>query len=98
MEENGVETGLPQGFILEPNYPNPFNSTTMISFTLPRPSLVRLTICDLLGRKICTLLNEKRDRGSYRILWEAQNFASGVYMCRLETETVFMARKVTLLK
>jgi len=94
VEENTV----PRCFIMEPNYPNPFNTATTISFTLAKPSLVRLNICDLLGRNVCTLLNEKRDSGNHQMMWEAQGLASGVYICRLETETGFMSRKVVLLK
>jgi hypothetical protein len=70
----------------------------IISFTLDRPSFVRLTMCDLHGRNVYTLLNEKRDSGNHQIMWEARGLASGVYIFRLDTEMEFMARKVILLK
>ena len=98
VEENLLQMSVPQCFELEPNYPNPFNAATTISFALAKSAFVRLTIYDLLGKKVCTLLNKKMEKGCYQIKWEAEGLASGIYVCCLETETKFAARKVTLLK
>jgi photosystem II stability/assembly factor-like uncharacterized protein len=93
-----TENRLPSAFALEQNYPNPFNPATTISFTLAQPSFVRLIVYDLLGRKISTLLHEKRDRGRHQIVWEAKDLASGIYVIHLETPAGYATRKVTLLK
>jgi ligand-binding sensor domain-containing protein len=63
VDENPAQASVPQCFKLESNYPNPFNTATIISFTLDKPSFVCLTNYDLLGRKVCTLLNELVCRG-----------------------------------
>jgi hypothetical protein len=98
VKENQVQAGLPRCFMLESNYPNPFNPVTVISWRLPVSSRVELTIYNTLGQKISTLVSEKQSAGKHNVEWNAQGLPSGVYICCLGTETEFMARKVTLLK
>jgi len=82
----------PEKFSLSQNYPNPFNPVTNISFSIPflrgvtegRAVFVKLTIFDLLGREITTLVNEQMQPGSYNVDWDASNYPSGVYFYRLE--------------
>jgi hypothetical protein len=82
-----VET--PQQFKLYQNYPNPFNPTTTIQFDLVDPSVVTLKIYNILGQEIATLLDHATlDDGTQEIDFNAANFASGVYIYRLITETV----------
>ncbi len=78
------EKPLPTAFALNQNYPNPFNPTTSITYDLPRSSYVRLTIFDMLGREIATLVDGVREAGRYETELDATTLASGIYMYRLE--------------
>ena len=94
---------IPKEFRLEQNYPNPFNPTTTIIFILPKSSDVTIKIFDLKGREITTLVNEEMQPGEYQIVFEAQDFPSGVYFYRIKTSTEGSAtfvrtRKMLLLK
>jgi hypothetical protein len=77
-------TGTPNEFKLNQNYPNPFNPSTSISFEIPSPSFVKLTIYDALGRDVSTLVNEKLNAGSYEWDWNAGNLTSGMYYYTLK--------------
>ena len=70
---------LPNDFMMESAYPNPFNPTTTISFGLPKECNVEISIFDLRGQKIETLVNEFAQAGKYSINWDAAHIASGVY-------------------
>ena len=74
---------LPAEFSLGQNFPNPFNPSTTIDFTLPVSARVRLEIFDLLGRKTASLVDGERPAGHSRVTWDARGAASGVYFCRL---------------
>ena len=63
--------------------PNPFNATTAISYQLSAVSRVWLSVHDLLGREITTLVETIEQPGTYRVAWDARDVASGVYLCRL---------------
>jgi len=81
------------------NYPNPFNPLTTIHYELPITDYVRLTIFNLLGQKVATLVSKKQAAGTYQVEWDARGFASGVYYYRLSTEKGFVyTRKLILLK
>jgi len=80
------------------NYPNPFNMETTIIFQLTNAGHVTLTIYDLLGRKITTLLNEYKPRGTYNIKFDAFNLASGVYLYKLHAQDFSATRKFILMK
>lgn len=75
---------LPASCALEQNYPNPFNPSTEIRFSVPQKSYITLTIFDLLGREIATLVSEELSAGSYSMRWDAAGVPSGVYLCRLQ--------------
>ena len=80
---------VPSSFELAPNYPNPFNASTTISYTLPRDGPVRLAIYDVGGKKVGELLAGRHVRGSYRIAWDGtdrwqRGVGSGVYFSVLE--------------
>ncbi|MDZ7341962.1 MAG: T9SS type A sorting domain-containing protein, partial [candidate division KSB1 bacterium] len=75
---------LPDEIYLAQNYPNPFNASTVISYQLPVSSHVELSICNLLGQKILTLVSEQQVAGIHRFNWEASGLASGMYLYRLE--------------
>jgi hypothetical protein len=82
--ENEENVILPEKFVLENNYPNPFNPSTIISFTIPELSSVKLTVYNLIGQEIASLVNETKDPGKYEINFDASNLNSGVYFYKLE--------------
>jgi len=89
---------LPDRFALYPNYPNPFNPMTEIRFDLPVASTIQLTIYNVLGQKVTTLVDGHREAGRRTVGWDASRHASGVYFYRLETPTYTNTRKMLLLK
>ena len=84
------EKKLPEHFVLYPNYPNPFNPVTTISYTVGAhhdvPVLVDLSIYNLLGQKVATLVSAKHPAGKYEVQWDASGFSSGVYFYQLSTD------------
>ncbi len=90
--------GIPSGFSLEQNYPNPFNPTTEIGYRIPETGHVSLTVYDLLGREISTLVNEKKSPGSYTVKWDASGHPSGVYFYRLTTGSFSETRRLVLIR
>ena len=95
-EEVAVE--LPNGFALEQNYPNPFNPTTSIAFSLPQTAQVNLTVFDVLGRRVATLVNGQLAAGQHQVRFEASSLPSGMYLYRLSTPTGSITQKMMLLK
>jgi len=94
---------LPISFGLEQNYPNPFNPGTNISFQLPKGSEVTLTIYNVLGQPVRTLVQEQRPAGVHVIAWDGRNdngeqMASGVYHYRLQAESFAETKKMLLIK
>ncbi len=97
----GVEISkstVPVKFSLDQNYPNPFNPTTVIGYTLPSASHVTLTVYDVLGRVVATLVDSKQSAGSYDVTFDGDKFASGVYFYVLRTNRNSSFRKMLLLK
>lgn len=80
------------------NYPNPFNPVTYISFSIPKESMVKLTVYDILGNEIQTLVNEKFVKGHYTYKFDASNLASGVYIYKLSADNFSSIRKMIVLK
>jgi hypothetical protein len=99
---------VPAEFILEQNYPNPFNPSTTIKFELPRASQVTLTVCDVLGRQVSMLVNERMNAAVHEVKFSAKggsasggdgfNLASGVYFYRLQAGGFVQTRKFVLLR
>lgn len=85
---NNEITGIPNRFSLYQNYPNPFNPVTTIKYDLPKDVKVKITVFDVLGREVQTLVNELKKAGSYSIQMNAANFASGVYFYKIEARQV----------
>ena len=94
------ETVFPAQFELLRNFPNPFNPRTEITFAVPVGTrhVVSLQVCDLLGREIATLVNEKLAPGTYTKEWDATGEPSGVYFYRLSTPDFVQTRKLVLLR
>ena len=85
-------------FALFQNYPNPFNPSTTIRFNLPEASIVKLTIFNILGQEIRTLVNEFRESGVNTINFDASDLNSGMYIYKIEAGDFVQTRKMTLLK
>jgi len=97
------EAPLPTDFTLLQNHPNPFNSSTTISFSLPVRQHVKLRILNIMGREVITLLDQVMPVGKYSVLWnavdnEGNNVASGVYFCVLTRVDRIEAKKMLFLK
>jgi photosystem II stability/assembly factor-like uncharacterized protein len=104
---NQISQELPSNFYLKQNYPNPFNSETKISFSIPSSEgygfsrgvgLARLTVFDISGREIETLVNKQLSPGTYSVVWNAADFPSGVYFCRLQSGSSVSVKKMVLIK
>ncbi len=96
--EKNFSATLPTQDILLQNYPNPFNPSTNISFYLKNNSRVTLTIFNSLGQKVAELLNKYLSSGNHAEIWNAENFASGIYYYELKTDTKIFYQKMILLK
>lgn len=88
---------------LEQNFPNPFNPTTTIAFSIKSPGNVNVSIYDVAGRRVRELVNERRERGAYREVWDGQNdagqiVASGVYFYKITAGSFTDTKKMTMLK
>lgn len=103
VEETPAVTVVPNEYLLEQNYPNPFNPTTTIRYQLKKGSHTVLTIYNLLGQKVRTLLSKEMPAGSYEIIWDSKTDAgipvsSGIYFYRLETGSFVQTRKMVLIR
>ena len=83
---------------LFPNYPNPFNPQTTISFFTANKGAVQIDIFNMLGQKVDTLLKKRLPSGFYEVKWNAQGKASGLYICRLQSAGQTRLRKMLLIK
>jgi len=88
----------PDAFAMRQNFPNPFNPSTTIEFSLPMDSDIRLTVYDLTGREVAILVNGKLKAGTYSANWNAESFTSGVYLVKMETPTFSASKKIALIK
>ncbi len=96
---NKKENITPNNYSLKQNFPNPFNPTTTIEFSIPKTEFVTLKIYNLLGQEVATLVSERSTAGTYKYDWDASGFASGIYPYRLKTEAGFMqVRKLVVIK
>jgi photosystem II stability/assembly factor-like uncharacterized protein len=89
--QNGIE--IPKVFALYNNYPNPFNPATTIKFDLPERSTVNITIFDITGRQVSNPVNGQLDAGKYELTWNADNYASGLYLYRVEAVSFTSGQK-----
>ncbi len=87
-----------ENYLVEQNYPNPFNPVTTIVYEIPEATKVTINIYNIAGQKIETLLSEQKKSGKYKIVWNANNFASGVYFYRIQTDNFVQTHKMLLLK
>ncbi len=91
--------GVPAVFALYQNYPNPFNPSTKINYSLPRASNVTLTVYNILGQKVATLVDGRQEAGSFTVTWDARQYGSGMYFYQLTANgNVIGVKKMLLLK
>ncbi len=100
---NETEETIARTFELDQNYPNPFNPATKIRFSLSRSGQVDLTIFDILGRKVVTIIDEVTSAGVHEVVWNSRNAAglrvpSGVYFYRLRSQEGVLTKKMLLVK
>lgn len=79
-----VNSASPDQFFLYPNYPDPFNQSTLIRFVAPRPAVVNLRVYDILGKEVATLVNKEFAPGIHTAEWNAENSASGTYFYKMQ--------------
>jgi M6 family metalloprotease-like protein len=85
-------------YVLNQNYPNPFNPATEISYKIAKRGFVTLKIFDLAGREVSTLVNSVQEQGSYKVHFDARALSSGIYFCKLSSESFTSVKKMTLVK
>jgi hypothetical protein len=95
--------GLPRTFDLLQNYPNPFNPETTINYQLPQDSDVKITVFNMLGQKVATLVDKKQTAGRYSVIWDGRNVrglpvATGVYFYRMQAKDFVKSVKMLLIK
>ncbi len=98
-----TSASIPASCALEQNFPNPFNSATMIKYQLAEPSKVILTIFNLAGQQIIQLIDETQDAGTFQLLWDGNDqaripVASGIYLLQIQTDNFLMAKKLLLIR
>ena len=93
-----MENKVPLGYQLNQNYPNPFNPNTIIKYELPTTNYVNLSIFNVLGEKVATLVSERQNAGYYQVEWQASRFSSGVYYYRVESGEFHDVKKMILLR
>jgi len=97
------ESIVPTGYVLRQNYPNPFNPTTLISYGIPIRTNVKISIYDLLGNEVKTLIDQEQSSGYKRIVWDGTNkygrkVSAGVYIYQIQTDDFIATRKMVLVK
>ena len=96
-------TVMPEKFMLHQNYPNPFNPITTLRYELPEQTHVNITIYDMLGRKVKTILNEQQSPGYKQLIWDASNdygkpVSAGIYLYQIQAGEYISTKKMVLLK
>ncbi len=104
-KKGGAVTGVegptplqPLSYRLDQNYPNPFNPRTTITFSIPREGRVDLSVYDIGGRRVSTLLNETLPAGEHSLVFSPDDLASGVYFYRLEAPGFEQVRRLVLVR
>lgn len=93
-----AKTNSPEKYVLEQNFPNPFNPSTNINFHLSQEGFVTLRIYDLLGREVSRLINETLSSGDHTVQFNSENLKSGLYIYRLETNGFSDSKKMMIIK
>jgi hypothetical protein len=100
-ESTNPESGdsvTPDGYALEANYPNPFNPSTKISFTIPKADHVSLVVYDMLGKEVSTLIDSDLGAGTHTFTFDGKNLASGTYIYRIRSGAFVQEKTMQLIK
>lgn len=92
------DESIPTEYALFQNYPNPFNPSTTIKFALPKAGTVKVTVYDITGKEVQTLVNNFMNAGTHNIQFNASNIASGVYLYRIQADNFVKVNKMLLVK
>ena len=100
---NSIARPAPEEYILSDAYPNPFNPTTTLSFSVPTEGKINLSIYDMTGRLVNTLVNGHMEQGYYQVTWDGVDatgnaVASGMYIYALQGEGISITKKMVLMK
>jgi len=100
---SNVNLIIPSQYTVYQNYPNPFNPVTTLRYDLPENGLVNITIYDMLGREVKTLINQTQDAGYRSIIWDATNdygkpVSAGIYLYQIQAGEYMQTKKMVLLK
>ncbi|MBN1302098.1 MAG: T9SS type A sorting domain-containing protein, partial [Melioribacteraceae bacterium] len=93
-----VDDIIPNDYTLEQNYPNPFNPSTTIRYQLPSNSVVKISVYNMLGELVRTMVNEYQSAGRYEVTFNASNLASGIYFYNIQAGDFVNTKKMLLLK
>lgn len=94
-----VNNIIPSGFLLMQNFPNPFNPVTIVKYIVPSKNNIRLSVYDIEGKEISSLVNSVKNTGQYQAVFDGSKFPSGIYFCTLFVdETLIDSKKMILLK
>ena len=96
-DQENTANEISDSFELQSNYPNPFNPSTTISFKVATPSHVRLTVFDMIGRKVATLTDQVHTGGTHKVQWDASAMGSGQYIYRMEADGELIGAKTMVL-
>ncbi|HEY6907198.1 MAG TPA: FlgD immunoglobulin-like domain containing protein, partial [Ignavibacteriaceae bacterium] len=101
--EINIAIAVPNEYYLSLNYPNPFNPSTIINYSLPQKTQVKLVVYDILGSEVKTLVNAEKEAGSYNVTWNGlnnsgQSVSAGIYIYRIQAGEFVQERKMVLLK
>lgn len=91
-------SNVPKDFALHQNYPNPFNPSTNVIFDIPKASFVNITVFDVSGRVVKTLVNEQKTEGTYNIMFNASSLSSGIYFYKITAGSFTATKKMILVK
>jgi hypothetical protein len=93
-----ISSEVPDSYTLSQNFPDPFNPSTTIQYSVPTKGLVTLVVYDLLGRVVTTLVNETQSPGTYAVKWNASDIPSGTYFYRIQSDQYTDTKRMVLIK
>ena len=93
-----VGSVVPKAYVLSQNYPNPFNPTTNIEFSIPKNGIVKLSVFDIMGREVTTLVDQALTVGHYKVDFNGSNLSSGTYFYKLSSGDYSAVKKLVLMK
>jgi len=97
-EDINLNESIPNDYLLYHNYPNPFNNSTVIKYSIPQEGLVTLKVYNLLGEEVAGLVNDTKQTGNYEVSFDATGLPSGVYFYRLQEGNFVETKKMVLMK